>query len=535
MGLYRRGSWRTAVLAGATGAVALLAGWPFTAAAATSGPSTTAGARSGTAASTSTTTRPAASSTTSTTRPPAPTTTTTTVPAPAKVPIGVTGGQSVQTLLANAIALTSVGVDDTALQAAIAATQLQLDHDAVKAQKANLLAARASDEAANAEALAARAQQQYRSLNGAIKSAVLLLYTIGPAALTVNPAAGDKLAYAADYADTAITPNGLLATRRFDANVARTCPCRGPQSQPGGQPRRGPGGQRSSGSSRTSWPSWPLSCAPSPATRPARSSLTMPPWRPRRATSWRRCPPLQFNPHSTIPPPLATTSVALAWAFAELGKPYVWGATGPNSFDCSGLTQFVWQKAGVSIPRVAADQDAWTIPVPLSQLLPGDLVFFGKTDIHHVGIYIGDGLMINAPHTGDVVRVSSIWWSDLAGFGRVHAAGVPVPSHQVPTIGDPATAVVVAKAGPVPSQTKPPAGWKPKPGSSTPFKVYPGPKKAATTTSTTKPAPSTTSTTAPPGTTTSTASTSTTSASTTTTTLAPVGDAAPATTTTTQP
>ena len=188
----------------------------------------------------------------------------------------------------------------------------------------------------------------------------------------------------------------------------------------------------------------------------------------------------------------------------------MWGATGPNSFDCSGLTQFVWGKAGVSIPRVAADQDAWTIPVPLSQLLPGDLVFFGKTDIHHVGIYIGDGLMINAPHTGDVVRVSSIWWSDLAGFGRVHAAGVPVPSHQVPTIGDPATAVVVAKAGPVPSQTKPPAGWKPKPGSSTPFKVYPGPKKAATTTSTTKAAPSTTSTTAPPGTTTSTASTSTT-------------------------
>ena len=81
----------------------------------------------------------------------------------------------------------------------------------------------------------------------------------------------------------------------------------------------------------------------------------------------------------------------------------------------------------MSIPRVAADQYAWTIPVPLSQLLPGDLVFFGKTDIHHVGIYIGDGLMINAPHTGTVVQVSSIWWSDLAGFGRVHAAGAPVP------------------------------------------------------------------------------------------------------------
>ena len=86
------------------------------------------------------------------------------------------------------------------------------------------------------------------------------------------------------------------------------------------------------------------------------------------------------------------------------------------------MTQYVWRQAGVTIPRVAAAQYAWTIPVPLSQLLPGDLVFYGTTDIHHVGIYIGDGLMINAPHTGTVVQVSSIWWSDLAGFGRVHAA-----------------------------------------------------------------------------------------------------------------
>ncbi len=534
MGLYRRGSWRTAVLAGAAGAVALLVGWPLTAAAATSGPSTTAGAHSGAAASTSTTTRPAAPATTSTTRPPAPTTTTTTVPGPAKVPIGVTGGQSVQTLLANAVALTSVGVDDTALQAAIAATQLQLDHDAVKAQKANLLAARASDEAANAEALAARAQQQYRSLNGAIKSAVLLLYTIGPSALTVNPAAGDKLAYAADYADTAITPNGLLATRRFDANVARNAlaVARKANRAANRAAAQAAGALQGEQDQLAQLAAELHALAGDKASQVLADHAAL---AAQAGDELASVSALQFNPHSTIPPPLATTSVALAWAFSELGKPYVWGATGPNSFDCSGLTQFVWGKAGVSIPRVAADQDAWTIPVPLSQLLPGDLVFFGKTDIHHVGIYIGDGLMINAPHTGDVVRVSSIWWSDLAGFGRVHAAGVPVPSHQVPTIGDPATAVVVAKAGPVPSQTKPPAGWKPKPGSSTPFKVYPGPKKAATTTSTTKPAPSTTSTTAPPGTTTSTASTSTTSTSTTTTTPAPVGDAAPATTTTTQP
>ena len=152
---------------------------------------------------------------------------------------------------------------------------------------------------------------------------------------------------------------------------------------------------------------------------------------------------LQFTPKGPLPAPLSTTTVALEWAFAELGKPYVWGATGPNSFDCSGLTQYVWRQAGVSIPRVAADQYAWTIPVPLSQLLPGDLVFYGTTDIHHVGIYIGDGLMINAPHTGTVVQVSSIWWSDLAGFGRVHAAGSrALPPAYAPNLTQPSTPVV---------------------------------------------------------------------------------------------
>jgi cell wall-associated NlpC family hydrolase len=441
------------------------------------------------------------------------------------VPIGVTGGQSVQTLLANAIALTSVGVDDTALQTAIAATQLQLDRDAVKAQAARLLAARASDQAANAEALAARAQQQYRSLDGAIKSAVLLLYTIGPAVLTVNPAAGDKLAYAADYADTAITPNGLLATRRFDANLARTSLAVARKSQQAANRAAA----QATAALQTEQDQLDQLAAELHARAGNQANQVLADHAALAAQAGNElasASALQFTPGSPVPPPLATTSVALAWAFAELGKPYVWAATGPNSFDCSGLTQFVWRKAGVSIPRVAADQDAWTIPVPLSQLLPGDLVFFGKTDIHHVGIYIGDGLMINAPHTGDVVRVSSIWWSDLAGFGRVHAAGVPVPAHQPPTVHDPATPVVVPTAGPVPSQTKPPAGWKPKPGSSTPFKVYPAPKPASTTTSTTTPAPSTsttTSTTVAPTTTTSTTTTSTT-----TTTLAPTGAAGPA-------
>jgi cell wall-associated NlpC family hydrolase len=428
----------------------------------------------------------------------------------------------VLTLLSNAIALTSVGVDDTALQSAIAATQLKLDRDAVTARNATLVAARASDQAANALALAQRAQANYHNLDGAIKKAVVALYTNGPSSLTVNPAAGDKLAYAADYADTAITPNGLLSTRRFDVNTAKGALATAQKAEK----VAGQAAARATAAMAAEQAELNHLAEDLHAIAGAKANQVLADQAALAAQAGNElasAAALQFTPGSPIPRPLPTTAVALGWAFAELGKPYVWGATGPNSFDCSGLTQFVWHQAGVAIPRVAAAQDAWTIPVPLSQLLPGDLVFFGKTDIHHVGIYIGDGLMINAPHTGDVVRVSSIWWSDLAGFGRVHAPGVPIPAHNPPSLTNPAQPVVVATAGPVPSQTKPPAGWKPKPGSSTPFKVYPGAKK---------PAPSTTtSTTVPPTTTTTTSvAPQTTSTSTTTTTVAAANNATPAST-----
>jgi cell wall-associated NlpC family hydrolase len=431
----------------------------------------------------------------------------------------------VLTLLANAITLTSVGVDDTALQSAIAASQFKLDRLAVTARKATLAAARASDQAANALALAQRAQTNYHNLDGAIKKAVVALYTNGPSSLTVNPAAGDKLAYAEDYADTAITPNGLLSTRRFDANTAKGALAAAQKAEQAAAKAAA----RATGALAAEQAELNHLAAELRTVAGAKAAQVLADHAALAAQSGNElasAAALQFTPGSAIPPPLPTTGIALGWAFAELGKPYVWGATGPNSFDCSGLTQFVWRQAGVAIPRVAADQDAWTIPVPLSQLLPGDLVFFGKTDIHHVGIYIGDGLMINAPHTGDVVRVSSIWWSDLAGFGRVHAPGVPVPAHNPPSLTNPATPVVAPTAGPVPSQTKPPKGWKPKPGSSTPFKVYPGAKKPApttTTTSTTKPAPTTTTTTS-----TTVAPTTTMSTSTTTTTVAAANNATPA-------
>ncbi|CAM5270335.1 Glycoside hydrolase OS=Streptomyces tendae OX=1932 GN=GUR47_16770 PE=3 SV=1 [Streptomyces tendae] len=100
---------------------------------------------------------------------------------------------------------------------------------------------------------------------------------------------------------------------------------------------------------------------------------------------------------------------AIAFARAQIGKPYVWGATGPDSYDCSGLTQAAWKAAGVTLPRVTYDQVNAGTTVSVAQAQPGDLVFF-YDDISHVGLYIGDGMMIHAPKPGAYVREESIFY-----------------------------------------------------------------------------------------------------------------------------
>ncbi|MGY4926873.1 NlpC/P60 family protein [Streptomyces sp. 900105755] len=111
-------------------------------------------------------------------------------------------------------------------------------------------------------------------------------------------------------------------------------------------------------------------------------------------------------------------AAAVAYAYSKLGSPYVWGATGPDAFDCSGLAQAAYRSAGVSIPRTTYAQINAGRRVSRSELQPGDLVFF-YSGISHVGIYIGNGQMIHAPNPSAPVRIAPIDEMPFAGATRV--------------------------------------------------------------------------------------------------------------------
>jgi cell wall-associated NlpC family hydrolase len=110
--------------------------------------------------------------------------------------------------------------------------------------------------------------------------------------------------------------------------------------------------------------------------------------------------------------------VVVKFAYAQIGKPYVWAADGPGSYDCSGLVLAAYAKAGVSLPHNAAMQWGVVHHIPRGELSPGDLVFYDSSSIHHVAIYIGSGKVIHAPTFGDHVKISGVDMMRPWGYGR---------------------------------------------------------------------------------------------------------------------
>lgn len=113
----------------------------------------------------------------------------------------------------------------------------------------------------------------------------------------------------------------------------------------------------------------------------------------------------EASAESTAPSQAAQTAVDTA--MDQRGKPYEWGGAGPDSYDCSGLTQYAYRAAGIELPHSSRQQSTMGEPVARTELRPGDLVFF-YDPVGHVGVYIGDGQMVHAPTDGDVVKVSNV-------------------------------------------------------------------------------------------------------------------------------
>jgi cell wall-associated NlpC family hydrolase len=124
-----------------------------------------------------------------------------------------------------------------------------------------------------------------------------------------------------------------------------------------------------------------------------------------------------------LPVPAGTSAgarAAIEFARAQLGEPYVWGAAGPDAWDCSGITMMAWREGGLSLPHYSAAQYQQSQHIAAADLRAGDLVFWGTSPntIHHVALYIGSGQIIQAPHTGDVVKVSMLYATPPDFFGR---------------------------------------------------------------------------------------------------------------------
>ncbi|MEW2314547.1 C40 family peptidase [Streptomyces bauhiniae] len=163
--------------------------------------------------------------------------------------------------------------------------------------------------------------------------------------------------------------------------------------------------------------------APAPAFQPAPPAAPAPAQAP-TPTPAAAPQPAAFPTTPLTPRPttesahVVRAAKAIAFAAAQVGKPCVWGATGPDSFDCSSLTQGAWRTAGVELPRAAHEQASAGTEVALAAALPGDLVLFFEDD-RHVGLYVGNGTMVHAPGPGATIREESVYGAGEAAIHRV--------------------------------------------------------------------------------------------------------------------
>jgi cell wall-associated NlpC family hydrolase len=147
-----------------------------------------------------------------------------------------------------------------------------------------------------------------------------------------------------------------------------------------------------------------------PTETPATETPTETPTEPPTETPTAEAP----APPATPPAPKTGAQAAIAFARAQIGEPYRWGASGPSSWDCSGLTAGAWQAGGSSLPHYSVAQYEQSTPISAGELQPGDLVFWGSSNdpgsIYHVALYVGDGKIIHAPRTGRPVAEESMYY-----------------------------------------------------------------------------------------------------------------------------
>ncbi|MFF3407255.1 NlpC/P60 family protein [Streptomyces sp. NPDC002742] len=140
---------------------------------------------------------------------------------------------------------------------------------------------------------------------------------------------------------------------------------------------------------------------------------------------------------SSVRPPTREGEEALSYAVGQIGKPYEWGAEGPTAYDCSGLTSQAWDRAGRPIPRTSQEQWAQLPRIPLSELRPGDLVIYFP-EATHVAIYLGEGMVVQAPRPGARIKVSPIAANPLLGAVRPDPGGEPLRHYTPPRLPEPA-------------------------------------------------------------------------------------------------